>query len=115
MSLLATSIQNLQKNLLQKSTATRSYWREVLRYSANPKNPKQVKFEDPENMALRSARAQNAEGLLRRQNNYLRYEKPWMKRKNLKMAIKYRRMERGVNDLKAYVKYVQDVKNVLKK
>ena len=36
-----------------------------------------------------------------------------MKRKKLKMAIKYRSMEKGVNDLKKYVKFVQDGRDVL--
>jgi len=38
-----------------------------------------------------------------------------MTRKKLKMARKYRSMERGVNDLKNYVKYIQEAKEVLHK
>ena len=97
------------------SILTRSYWREVLRSKPNPKNPSQIKFEDPSIMAMRSSRAQNAEGLLRRKSKFFRYEKPHMKRKKLKMARKYRSMERGVNDLKNYVKYIQEAKEVLHK
>jgi len=97
------------------SILNRSYWREVLRSKVNPKNPSQIKFEDPSIMAMRSSRAQNAEGLLRRKSKFYRYEKPWMTRKKLKMARKYRSMERGVNDLKNYVKYIQEAKEVLHK
>jgi len=43
----------------------------------------------------------------------VRYEKPWMKRQKLIMKKKYNSMERGVNDLKAYVKYTQDAKKIL--
>jgi len=93
----------------------RTYWREVLRQSPNPKNPTQIKFEDPSIMAMRSSRSQNAEGLLRRKSKFYYYEKPWMARKKLKMVRKYRSMERGVNDLKSYVKYIQDAKDVLEK
>lgn len=100
----------IQKSLQSK----RQYWREVLRQTPNPKKPSQITFEDPTQMAIRSARAQSAEGLLRRKGKYLRYEKPWMKRKKLKMMSKYRSMERGVNDLKKYVQYVQDGKDVLR-
>lgn len=96
-------------------TSTRSYWREVLRYTPNPKNPSQVQCEDPNLMALRSSRAQSAEGLLRRRSKYLRYEKPWMKRKKLKMVTKYKSMEKGVNDLKLYVKYIQEAKDIYDK
>jgi hypothetical protein len=66
-------------------------------------------------MAMRSSRAQNAEGLLRRKAKFYYYEKPWMERKKLKMVRKYRSMERGVNDLKSYVKFIQDAKDVLEK
>jgi hypothetical protein len=66
-------------------------------------------------MALRSSRAQSAEGLLRRRSKYLRYEKPWMKRKKLKMVTKYKSMEKGVNDLKLYVKYIQEAKDIYDK
>jgi hypothetical protein len=37
-----------------------------------------------------------------------------MKRKKLKMMTKYRSMERGVNDLKKYVQFVQDGKDVMR-
>jgi len=94
---------------------TRTYWREVLRSTPNPKNPSQVQCEDPNIMALRSARAQSAEGLLRRKYKYLRYEKPWMQRKKLKMKTKYRSMEKGVSDLKLYVKYIQEAKDIYDK
>ena len=98
------------QNKLIPNTFTRSYWREVIRYTPNPKNPSQIQFEDPTVMAMRSARAQSAEGLLRRQAKYVRYEKPWMERKRMKMVRKYKAMEKGVNDLKVYVKFVQDAK-----
>lgn len=92
---------------------TRHYWREVIRYSPHPQSPSLITFEDPTIMAMRSARAQSAEGLLRRKSKYIRYEKPWMERKRMKMVRKYKAMERGVNDLKAYVKFVEDVKKVV--
>lgn len=59
-------------------------------------------------MAIRSARAQAAEGLLSRQIRYRNYIKPWMKRKRLKEVKKYRSMERGVSNLKKYVQFVND-------
>jgi hypothetical protein len=100
----------IQNKIIPSGTFTRNYWREVIRYSPNPKNPSQIQFEDPTVMAMRSARAQSAEGLLRRQAKYVRYEKPWMERKRMKMVRKYKAMEKGVNDLKVYVKFVQDAK-----
>jgi hypothetical protein len=33
-----------------------------------------------------------------------------MERKRMKMVRKYKAMEKGVNDLKVYVKFVQDAK-----
>lgn len=92
---------------------TRQYWREVLRHKPDPKNPGRFKFEDPEQMAQRSGRAQNAEGLLARARKYQRYEKPWMKRKRLKEKKIYNSMNRAVKNLTSYVHYVNDAKKIL--
>mmetsp|Transcript_9110 Transcript_9110/g.10644 ORF Transcript_9110/g.10644 Transcript_9110/m.10644 type:complete len:124 (-) Transcript_9110:407-778(-) len=95
-------------NITTNITPFRTYWQEVIRVTPDPRRPGKQTYEDPEMAANRSARAQNAEGLLRRQSKYLQYEKPWMKRKRLKAQRVYRAKERTVSELKAYVKFLQD-------
>ena len=88
------------------TTATRSYWQEVVRGTVDPRDGRN-RYEDPENAAQRSGRAQNAEGLLRRAGRYRRYEKPWMKKKRLANERAYRNQKRGVDELKMYIQFVQ--------
>lgn len=109
-----TNTNTYAHSISHSLTQTRQYWREVLRSKPNPKDRTLVSYEDPSEMALRSARAQNAEGLLQRQNKFRNYEKPWMKRKRLKAARKYRGMNAKVQHLKVYVKYVQAGRAVLR-
>ncbi len=85
----------------------------MLRSNPDPENPSLIKYEDPEFLAVRSARAQNAEGLFKRKKRYMFYEKPWMKRKKLKMDKKYKAMNRGIQNLTAYVHYINDAKKAL--
>ena len=47
---------------------------------------------------------------LRRRPNFVRHEKEWMRRKRLKMERRYLRMQEGVEELKAYIKFKQDNK-----
>jgi len=94
-----------------KQTFFRCYWQEIIRAHPDPHEPKRQKFEDPGLAAIRSARAQNSEGLLRRRSKYLRYEKPWMERKRLKGDKIYKAKNKRVNELKMYVKFVQDYKD----
>ena len=47
-------------------------------------------------------------GLLRRVSNNRRYEKPWMKKKRLKNERIYKSKIGAVNQLKSYVKFLQD-------
>ena len=47
---------------------------------------------------------------LRKRPNFVRHEKKWMRRKRLKMERRYLRLEEGVNELKAYIKFKQDNK-----
>lgn len=88
------------------TTTTRSYWQEVVRGTIDPRDGRN-RYEDPENAANRSGRAQNAEGLLRRAGRYRRYEKPWMKKKRLANERAYRNQKRGVDELKMYIQFVQ--------
>lgn len=88
------------------TTPTRSYWQEVVRGTIDPRDGRN-RYEDPENAANRSGRAQNAEGLLRRAGRYRRYEKPWMKKKRLANERAYRNQKRGVDELKMYIQFVQ--------
>ena len=88
------------------TTAARSYWQEVVRGTVDPRDGRN-RYEDPENAAQRSGRAQNAEGLLRRAGRYRRYEKPWMKKKRLANERAYRNQKRGVDELKMYIQFVQ--------
>ena len=88
------------------TTTTRSYWQEVVRGTVDPRDGRN-RYEDPENAAQRSGRAQNAEGLLRRAGRYRRYEKPWMKKKRLANERAYRNQKRGVDELKMYIQFVQ--------
>ena len=88
------------------TTTTRSYWQEVVRGTTDPRDGRN-RYEDPENSATRSSRAQNAEGRLRRASRYRYYEKPWMKKKRLANAQKYRNQKRGVDELVTYIRFVQ--------
>ncbi|KAL7440465.1 hypothetical protein ACHAXH_005539 [Discostella pseudostelligera] len=47
---------------------------------------------------------------LRKRPNFVRHEKEWMRRKRLKMERRYLRMQEGVEELKAYIKFKQDNK-----
>jgi len=85
----------------------RSYWQEVVRGTIDPATSTN-RYEDPENSAQRSARAQNAEGLLRRQSRYRRYEKPWMRKKRLANERRFRNQRRGVEELTMYIRFVQE-------
>lgn len=44
---------------------------------------------------------------LRRRPNFVRHEKKWMRKKRLKMEQRYLRLQEGVNELKAYIKFKQ--------
>jgi len=48
-----------------KQTFFRCYWQEIIRAHPDPHEPKRQKFEDPGLAAIRSARAQNSEGMYR--------------------------------------------------
>ena len=47
---------------------------------------------------------------LRRRTNFVRHEKQWMRRKRMKMERRYLRLQEGVEELKAYIKFKQDNK-----
>jgi hypothetical protein len=47
---------------------------------------------------------------LRRRPNFVRHEKKWMRRKRMKMERRYLRLQEGVDELKAYIKFKQDNK-----
>ena len=101
----STSVPAIQ-TAAPTSTTTRSYWQEVVRGTTDPRDGRN-RYEDPENSATRSSRAQNAEGRLRRASRYRYYEKPWMKKKRLANAQKYRNQKRGVDELVTYIRFVQ--------
>ena len=42
--------------------SSRQYWQEVVKVFPDPRNPNRQTYEDPERSALRSFRAQSAEG-----------------------------------------------------
>lgn len=50
------------------------------------------------------------EAPLRRRPNFVRHEKKWMRRKRMKMERRYLRLQEGVEELKAYIKFKQDNK-----
>lgn len=50
------------------------------------------------------------EAPLRRRPNFVRHEKKWMRRKRTKMERRYLRLQEGVEELKAYIKFKQDNK-----
>ena len=45
---------------------------------------------------------------LRRRMRFVRHEKGWMRRKRLKMERRYLRLQEGVEELKAYIKFKQE-------
>jgi hypothetical protein len=45
---------------------------------------------------------------LRRRIRFVRHEKGWMRRKRLKMERRYLRLQEGVEELKAYIKFKQE-------
>jgi hypothetical protein len=45
---------------------------------------------------------------LRKRMRFVRHEKGWMRRKRLKMERRYSRLQEGVEELKAYIKFKQD-------
>ena len=47
---------------------------------------------------------------LRRRIRFVRHEKGWMRRKRLKMERRYLRLQEGVEELKAYIKFKQEYK-----
>ena len=47
---------------------------------------------------------------LRRRMRFVRHEKGWMRRKRLKMERRYLRLQEGVEELKAYIKFKQEYK-----
>mmetsp|Transcript_18393 Transcript_18393/g.22516 ORF Transcript_18393/g.22516 Transcript_18393/m.22516 type:complete len:142 (-) Transcript_18393:243-668(-) len=108
LSYLSNRIQQYQNQ--NNQTTNRTYWREVLRILPDPKNPNKTKVEDIDKLATRSWRAQRSEGLLPRRMKYRNYLKPWMQRKRQKEVKKYKSMEKGVSNLKKYVKFINDYK-----
>lgn len=52
----------------------------------------------------------NIQAPLRKRPNFVRHEKKWMRRKRLKMERRYLRLQEGVYELKAYIKFKQDNK-----
>mmetsp|Transcript_33055 Transcript_33055/g.97523 ORF Transcript_33055/g.97523 Transcript_33055/m.97523 type:complete len:151 (-) Transcript_33055:241-693(-) len=88
------------------TTTIRSYWQEVVRGTTDPRDNRN-RYEDPDQAAQRSGRAQNSEGLLRRAVRYRRYEKPWMTKKRLANDRAFRNQKRGVDELKMYIQFVQ--------
>eukprot|EP01083_Nonionella_stella_P037852 103138_1 len=90
----------------------RSVWIEVVRQvpSEDPNKPGQMEFEDVDLADMRMVKALRAETPLRRRPNFVRHEKQWQRRKRLKMERRYMRLEEGVKELKAYIKFKQDNK-----
>lgn len=43
---------------------------------------------------------------------FVRHEKGWMRRKRLKMERRYSRLQEGVEELKAYIQFKQEYKNL---
>ena len=86
----------------------RTYWQEVVRTKVDRGGGGRTRYEDPEQASMRSRRASKSEGLLRRRFRYVRYEKPWMKKKRLAGLRAYRVKERGVAELKMYIKFMQE-------
>mmetsp|Transcript_22646 Transcript_22646/g.31960 ORF Transcript_22646/g.31960 Transcript_22646/m.31960 type:complete len:145 (+) Transcript_22646:144-578(+) len=108
--MMPSSLQQLKTffNINPPFFVSRSYWQEIVRVSLDPKDPSKQKYEDPELATKRSSRAQSAEGLQRRGFKYLRYEKPWMKKKRLKQERIYKTKVKGVEELQMYIKFVQN-------
>ena len=52
--------------------------------------------------------AHNMTATLRKRMRFVRHEKGWMRRKRLKMERRYSRLQEGVEELKAYIKFKQD-------
>mmetsp|Transcript_33053 Transcript_33053/g.79964 ORF Transcript_33053/g.79964 Transcript_33053/m.79964 type:complete len:141 (-) Transcript_33053:234-656(-) len=91
---------------------TRSVWQEVIRQvpSEDPNRAGQLTFEDPDITDARMVRAMRSETPLRRRPNFVRHEKKWMRRKRLTMEKRYTKLQEGVEQLKAYIKFKQDNK-----
>ena len=47
---------------------------------------------------------------LRRRVKFVRHEKEWMKRKRLKAERRYFRLQEGIEELKTYIKFIQENK-----
>lgn len=78
--------------------------------SEDPNKPGKMEFEDVDIADMRMVKALRAEVPLRRRPNNVRHEKDWMIRKRLKAEKKYSKLERGVRELKAFIKFKQDNK-----
>eukprot|EP00571_Detonula_confervacea_P006808 CAMPEP_0172315424 /NCGR_PEP_ID=MMETSP1058-20130122/25144_1 /TAXON_ID=83371 /ORGANISM="Detonula confervacea, Strain CCMP 353" /LENGTH=135 /DNA_ID=CAMNT_0013029501 /DNA_START=1 /DNA_END=408 /DNA_ORIENTATION=+ len=90
----------------------RSVWQEVIRQvpSEDPQKVGQLTFEDPDLADARMLRANRSEAPLRRRPNFVRHEKGWMRRKRQKMERRFLRLQEGVDELKAYIKFKQENK-----
>jgi len=55
---------------------------------------------------MRMRRADNADAPLRRRVKMVRHEKEWMKRKRLKAERRYSKLQQGVEELQAYIKFI---------
>ena len=47
---------------------------------------------------------------LRRRTRFVRHEKEWMRKKRMKMERRYTRLQEGVEQMKAYIKFKQENK-----
>ncbi|KAL3788044.1 hypothetical protein HJC23_008388 [Cyclotella cryptica] len=110
---LSWALPTLQRALPAVQTIqSRSVWQEVVRQvpSEDPQRQGQMTFEDVDVADMRINRATRAEAPLRRRTKFVRHEKGWMRRKRLKMETRYLRLQEGVEQMKAYIKFKQDNK-----
>uniref|UniRef100_A0A7S2EV25 Uncharacterized protein n=1 Tax=Trieres chinensis TaxID=1514140 RepID=A0A7S2EV25_TRICV len=113
---LSPNINSLLSPSLSHVPQTRTYWRDDLRYTmkSDPDSPRglRITYENIDYTMERRARAQKAEGRLGRkefyQGNKPRYEKPWQKKKRLRNERLYKSKETKVNELKTYIKFLQE-------
>eukprot|EP00986_Skeletonema_menzelii_P012451 scaffold6879_cov150-Skeletonema_menzelii.AAC.4 len=96
----------------QHQCSIRSVFSEVIRQipSDDPKKQGMLTFEDPDLADARIGRNIRGESPLRRRMRFVRHEKGWMRRKRLKMERRYLRLQEGVEELKAYIKFKQEYK-----
>eukprot|EP00573_Skeletonema_grethae_P011641 CAMPEP_0201697178 /NCGR_PEP_ID=MMETSP0578-20130828/9829_1 /ASSEMBLY_ACC=CAM_ASM_000663 /TAXON_ID=267565 /ORGANISM="Skeletonema grethea, Strain CCMP 1804" /LENGTH=157 /DNA_ID=CAMNT_0048183273 /DNA_START=14 /DNA_END=487 /DNA_ORIENTATION=- len=101
----------------QHQLSIRSVFSEVIRQvpSDDPQKQGMLTFEDPDLADARIGRNIRGESPLRRRPRFVRHEKGWMRRKRLKMERRYSRLQEGVEELKAYIHFKQEIKSLDKR